>query len=64
MRVGEDAVLGGIGQGYELTRDWFIEERLMIGARTIGAAERALRAATEWAARARAGRRPRSSTTS
>jgi acyl-CoA dehydrogenase len=49
VRVGEDAVLGGIGQGYELTRDWFVEERLMIGARAIGAAERALRTATEWA---------------
>jgi acyl-CoA dehydrogenase len=49
VRVGEDAVLGGIGQGYELTRDWFVEERLMIGARAIGAAERALRVATEWA---------------
>jgi acyl-CoA dehydrogenase len=49
VRVGEDAVLGGIGQGYELTRDWFVEERLMIAARAIGAAERALRVATEWA---------------
>ncbi len=47
--VGEDAVLGGIGQGYELTRDWFVEERLMIGARAIGASERALRVATAWA---------------
>ena len=50
VRVGEDAVLGGIGQGYELTRDWFVEERLMIGARAVGAAERALRVATDWAA--------------
>jgi acyl-CoA dehydrogenase len=49
VRVGGDAVLGGIGQGYELTRDWFVEERLMIGARAIGAAERALRVATQWA---------------
>lgn len=47
--VGEDAVLSGIGQGYELTRDWFVEERLMIGARAIGASERALRVATAWA---------------
>ena len=47
--VGADAVLGGIGNGYELTRDWFVEERLMIAARAIGAAERALRAAVEWA---------------
>jgi acyl-CoA dehydrogenase len=45
----DGAVLGEIGQGYELTRDWFVEERLMIAARAIGAAERALRAAVEWA---------------
>ena len=37
VRVGEDAVLGGVGQGYELTRDWFVEERLMIAARAAGA---------------------------
>jgi alkylation response protein AidB-like acyl-CoA dehydrogenase len=42
VRVGEDAVLGDIGQGFELTKDWFVEERIMIGARTIGAATRAL----------------------
>ncbi|MGH2672051.1 MAG: acyl-CoA dehydrogenase family protein, partial [Actinomycetota bacterium] len=42
VRVGEEAVLGGIGQGFELTKDWFVEERIMIGARTIGAATRAL----------------------
>ncbi len=50
VRVGEEAVLGEIGQGYELTRDWFVEERLMIAARAIGAAERALRVASDWAA--------------
>jgi acyl-CoA dehydrogenase len=43
-------VLGEVGQGYELTRDWFVEERVMIAARAVGAAERALRTATEWAA--------------
>jgi alkylation response protein AidB-like acyl-CoA dehydrogenase len=42
VRVGEDRVLGGVGQGYELTKDWFVEERLMIGARTVGASARAL----------------------
>ena len=42
VRVGDDAVLGGIGRGFELTKDWFVEERLMIGARTTGAATRAL----------------------
>jgi acyl-CoA dehydrogenase len=49
VHVGADAVLGEIGGGYELTRDWFTEERLMIGARTIGAADRALALAAEWA---------------
>jgi len=49
VEVGADAVLGEVGQGYELTRDWFVEERLMIAARAIGAAERALRAAAAWA---------------
>lgn len=49
VEVGNDAVLGEIGGGYDLTRSWFTEERLMIGARTVGAAERALALATEWA---------------
>ncbi len=49
VHVGPEAVLGGVGQGLELTRDWFTEERLMIGARTIGAAERALELAITWA---------------
>ncbi len=42
VRVGDDRVLGEIGQGFELTKNWFVEERLMIGARTVGAATRAL----------------------
>jgi acyl-CoA dehydrogenase len=58
VRVGEEALLGGVGQGYELTRDWFVEERLMIAARAIGASERALRTATEWAAERVQGGRP------
>ncbi|MEA2382861.1 MAG: acyl-CoA dehydrogenase [Solirubrobacteraceae bacterium] len=49
VELAHDAVLGEVGQGYELTRDWFVEERLMIAARAIGAAERALGAAVEWA---------------
>jgi acyl-CoA dehydrogenase len=47
--VPEAAVLGEVGAGYELTRDWFVEERLMIAARSVGAAERALRTAVDWA---------------
>jgi acyl-CoA dehydrogenase len=49
VRVGPELILGELGNGYELTREWFVEERLMIAARTIGAAERALRLASEWA---------------
>ncbi|WP_407547930.1 acyl-CoA dehydrogenase family protein [Streptomyces sp. Pv4-95] len=49
VAVPEDAVLGGIGKGYDITRSWFTEERLMIAARTTGAAERALRLARDWA---------------
>lgn len=47
--VPEENLLGGLGQGYDITRSWFTEERLMIAARTIGAAERALDAARDWA---------------
>jgi acyl-CoA dehydrogenase len=49
VAVGSDQVLGEIGGGYDLTREWFVEERLMIAARATGAAERALTIATEWA---------------
>ncbi|MFI1368686.1 acyl-CoA dehydrogenase family protein [Streptomyces griseochromogenes] len=49
VQVGDDAVLGGIGEGYDITRSWFTEERLMIAARTTGAAERALELARDWA---------------
>ena len=50
VRVPETAVLGEVGGGYDLTRDWFVEERLMIAARCVGAAERGLGAAVEFAA--------------
>jgi acyl-CoA dehydrogenase len=49
VRVGDDQVLGEIGQGFELTKDWFVEERLMIGARTMGASARALELSLEFA---------------
>jgi butyryl-CoA dehydrogenase len=49
VSVGSELILGELGNGYELTREWFVEERLMIAARTIGAAERALRLASDWA---------------
>src|ERR1700753_175477 len=49
VHVDADQVLGEIGGGYDLTREWFVEERLMIAARATGAAERALQIATDWA---------------
>ncbi|HEX6330371.1 MAG TPA: acyl-CoA dehydrogenase family protein [Actinomycetota bacterium] len=49
VRLGAGAVLGDVGQGLELTKEWFVEERLMIGARTVGAATRALELSLEFA---------------
>lgn len=49
VEVGDDCRLGEVGQGYDLIRDWFVEERLMIGARTVGAAARATELAAEHA---------------
>ena len=57
VRVGPEALLGEVGGGYELTRDWFTEERLMIGARTIGAADARAGARHRVGARAAPGRR-------
>ena len=54
VRVDADAVLGEVGQGMTLTREWFREERLMIAARCLGAAQRALELAHEWALERRA----------
>jgi acyl-CoA dehydrogenase len=51
VRVGDDCVLGDIGAGSELTREWFVEERLMIGARTMGASARALELSLQFAKR-------------
>jgi len=49
VHVGDDRILGEIGQGFELTKDWFVEERSMIGARTVGAATRALELSLDFA---------------
>jgi alkylation response protein AidB-like acyl-CoA dehydrogenase len=51
VRVGDDQVLGKVGDGFELTKDWFVEERLMIGARTMGASARALELSLDFAQR-------------
>lgn len=49
VEVGENSVLGGIGAGLELTKDWFVEARLQIAANALGAAIRAFELANEWA---------------
>ncbi len=49
VRVPPSAVLGGIGRADELTNEWFVEERIHIGARCSGAMERLLTLAVEWA---------------
>ena len=49
VRVSRDKVLGEVGQGYDLTKEWFTEERLLIGARTVGAAARALELSLQFA---------------
>lgn len=49
VRVPGSAVLGGVGRADELTNEWFVEERIHIGARCSGAMERLLTLAVEWA---------------
>jgi alkylation response protein AidB-like acyl-CoA dehydrogenase len=49
VRVPAGAVLGGVGQADDLTNEWFVEERIHIGARCSGAMERLLSLAVEWA---------------
>jgi alkylation response protein AidB-like acyl-CoA dehydrogenase len=49
VRVPSAQVLGGVGQADALTNEWFVEERIHIGARCTGAMERLLTLAVEWA---------------
>jgi alkylation response protein AidB-like acyl-CoA dehydrogenase len=49
VRVPASQILGGVGQADELTNEWFVEERIHIGARCTGAMERLLTEAVEWA---------------
>jgi acyl-CoA dehydrogenase len=49
VRVPATAVLGGVGQADTLTNEWFVEERIHIGARCSGAMERLLTLAIAWA---------------
>jgi acyl-CoA dehydrogenase len=49
VRVPATAVLGGVGRADDLTNEWFVEERIHIGARCAGAMERLLELAVAWA---------------
>jgi acyl-CoA dehydrogenase len=49
VRVGADAVLGGIGEADALQQAWFVEERLGIAVHCVGAMGRLLEEAVEWA---------------
>jgi alkylation response protein AidB-like acyl-CoA dehydrogenase len=49
VEVDESCVLGPVGGGLELTKDWFVEARLQIAASTLGAAIRAFELANAWA---------------
>ena len=49
VHVTADAVLGEVGRGLEITMEWFVDERLMIAARCVGAATRALELAADFA---------------
>jgi alkylation response protein AidB-like acyl-CoA dehydrogenase len=49
VRVPASAILGGLGRADELTNEWFVEERIHIGARCSGAMERLLTLAVDWA---------------
>jgi acyl-CoA dehydrogenase len=49
VEVPEDAVIGGVGEGNEMQRMWFTEERLAIAARGVGAMWRLLDETMAWA---------------
>ena len=49
VRVPDSQRLGAVGAADELTNEWFVEERIHIGARCSGAMERLLALAVEWA---------------
>ena len=50
VQVADENRLGEIGQGFELTKDWFVETRLQIAAHTLGAAIRSTEVANDYAA--------------
>lgn len=58
VTVAEDKMLGEIGQGFELTKDWFVEARLQIASHALGAAVRAAEIANDYAAKRQQFNRP------
>ncbi len=50
VELAEDSVIGGVGEGNDLQRAWFMEERLGIAARCVGAMWRLLDETVDWAA--------------
>lgn len=49
VRVPNSAILGKVGNGLELSKEWFRHERILIAARCVGAAQRLIDEATEFA---------------
>jgi len=49
VRVPDAARLGAVGDGDRLTNSWFVEERVLIAARCVGAMGRLLELGTGWA---------------
>jgi acyl-CoA dehydrogenase len=58
VEVGGDKVLGSVGGGLELTKDWFVEARLQIAGNCLGAAIRAFELADDFASKRRQFGRP------
>jgi acyl-CoA dehydrogenase len=58
VEVPDSHILVGIGQGLELTKDWFVEARLQIAGNCLGAAIRAFEIASDWAGKRRQFGRP------
>jgi alkylation response protein AidB-like acyl-CoA dehydrogenase len=50
VALDDSKMLGKVGQGFELTKDWFVEARLQIAANCLGAAIRAAETANAYAA--------------
>jgi acyl-CoA dehydrogenase len=55
VEVGADAVIGGLGNGLELQRAWFTEERLGIATHGLGAMRRLLQETLGWTQNRRQG---------